>query len=156
MNYGDGDLKKGMISMLRAAYLWGFYELGYSFILNKSLNMIRAQILEPQKDLYSSRFVIKGNLPSNFCGINLVTQPNDSEVYLVIMNLKFGNLNDLVGVILPGSHEGGMKQVESFRNTAHQEFKLELLSINDLEILHDPKHCILPSMYWFEKYSVPE
>lgn len=86
------------ISILRSAYLWGFSTLGHSFLLNYSLDNIRAQIRDPSK-IYLRNWLISppGNLPEQYLGVNIIIRPENLRSYLVFLKIR----NNIFGIVLP-------------------------------------------------------
>lgn len=152
-SWQSGDLKKAMISMIRAAYLWGFAEFGYAFVFNGNFDRIREQILFPDRDLYFERFILEGEFSKEWEGIHMITEPADAEAYAIIMNLNAHGISDEICVLLPGADEMALERIESLKKQIKEKAPdLDFLPLIDETVLLDPEKCIFLLSYWFEKY----
>lgn len=152
-SWQSGDLKKAMISMIRAAYLWGFAEFGYAFIFNRNFDRVREQILYPDRDLYFERFILGGEFPKEWEGINMITAPENAEAYAIIMNINAHGISDEICVLLPGADEQGLARVDILKKQIQNDAPdLDFLPLIDETVLLDPDKYIFLLSYWFEKY----
>lgn len=155
-SWQSGDLKRAMISMIRAAYLWGFAEFGYAFVFNRNFDRIREQILYPDRNLYFERFILGGEFPQHWEGIHILTEPSEAESYAVIMNLNAHGISDEICVLLPGADENGLERIERLKNEIKGNAPdLAFVPLIDETLLLDPEKCIFLLSYWFEKYPPP-
>ena len=84
------DQRLANISLLKSGYLRAFSLLGYSYILNANLNIVREQILNPTKDILQNVFLAGSNqdIPNEqSCGVFCATI-NNIKCILVIMSLR--------------------------------------------------------------------
>jgi hypothetical protein len=84
------------LALLKAAYLLGFKELGYSFILHANLNPIRQQIQRPSEELVPiDALVVNIHEPAVINCVMEVADPKNIDGILVCLEL-----NDSQGLII--------------------------------------------------------
>lgn len=84
------DSRRANISLLKSGYFMAFSYLGYPFILNANLNIVREQILNPTKDILQNVFFAGSNqdIPDEqSCGV-FCASFNGIKCILVIMSLR--------------------------------------------------------------------
>lgn len=153
--WNTGDVRKNMISIIRAAYLWGFADLGYAFIFNMHFKQIREQLLAPDKDIYSQRNIIQSPTAFDKEGIYIVDHPYDRGISTVVMNLTASGVTDQVCVLLPGADSLAMQRLENFK-TSLKDGDFELVPLDEIvnpSVLLDPEECLTPYMFWLAKYE---
>ncbi|MBL0742632.1 hypothetical protein [Chryseolinea lacunae] len=153
--WNAGDLRKNMISIIRAAYLWGFADLGYAFIFNTHFSKIREQILFPEKDIYSQRNIIQSPTGFDEEGIHIVAHPENLGISAVVMNLTASGLTDQVCVLLPGADSRAMDRLDAFKNSL-KDRTFELVPLREFmspAMLLDPDECMNPYMFWLATYE---
>ena len=67
---------KADVAMLKSAYLYAFYKLGYKYILSENLDAIRKQIQNPNEDI----------LPPYYLQSDLIDEKRQDDVYIAIIN----------------------------------------------------------------------
>lgn len=90
------------ISLLKIAYLHAFEKLGYIFIFNKNMEIVRKQLDNPDKEIIKPPFWIKYDFPDNNLGINIITKPRELRSLLVIFDLRTKSDKYRFAIILPG------------------------------------------------------
>lgn len=154
MDWAIGDTKLAMISMIRAAYLWGFAEFGYAFTYNPNFRNLLSQLDDADSNIFSDRYVIYGDFPEEFSGLNLVTRPNGVECYAFIMNLKAYGLKDNICVLLPGADRYANERLDHLRFLiSTNPPDLEYFNLQDSSVLTDSEKCFYMMMYWIQKYE---
>lgn len=153
--WDTGDKKKAIISIIRAAYLWGFADLGYAFIFNPHFSKIREQLLFPDRDVYWQQNIIQSPTAFHDEGIHVVAHPDDLGISAVVMNLTASGFTDQVCVLLPGADSQGVNRLNTFKKSLkHAEFELiPLQEIMNPQLLSDAEECITPYMFWLVKYE---
>lgn len=72
------------IALLKTAYLLAFAKYGYSFILSSEYDIVRQQILSPDKNIYPSGFYTsKSFLKKEHEGVNICTTPTAEGIYCI-------------------------------------------------------------------------
>jgi hypothetical protein len=89
------------IGLLKTAYILAFAKFGYSFILDGVYNIIRAQLNQPDLDLYPEHFWLK-DLPEfrQYGGVHLCNTPI-AECFLSVFQLNPSQRAYYYGVCLP-------------------------------------------------------
>lgn len=90
------------IAVLRIAYLWAFSVFGYSFLIDRNLEIIRQQINSPRTKILSADWIITADFPDELIGINMIIEPEILRSFLVVVDLveKLGT-KVRKGVVLP-------------------------------------------------------
>lgn len=150
----QGKMKNALISMIRAAYLWGFAEFGYAFTFNPNLEIVRQQLLKPKEDLYFSKYVLSGTFPAEWQGMHLVEKPEGAEGYAFIMNFVGERVTEELCVLLPGADRQAFTRLNFLREEITRERpSLDLQPVQDPDYLTHEDRCLYMLMYWLEKYE---
>lgn len=134
-----GNLRLADLSVIRAAYLYGFMQLGYGFIFNENMGLIRGQIMASNKILLKTKLVFKGD-ESHPTGIYLANPNGAPKFFLVVFNLG----SDRAIVALPSGQTGSLQSIEAYFSSISSISNLDVFSINTGIILIDEEGCILP------------
>jgi hypothetical protein len=105
-----GRERRAQLSLLRAAYLIAFQNLGYGFaFLNTNSLVLRAQFQRPSEVLYPIESVSYPiDLPDTFLGINVITAPIELQSYFIVFDVRIKDgKSRRVGVMLPGMGQKG-------------------------------------------------
>lgn len=139
--------RKANLSVIRAAYLTGFAKLGYGFLANQNIDLIRQQILKPHETIFDSNIVLEGsNAPEE--GIFLISNKTDEKFYAIVFNLNIKGLEIFrTTVLLPGGHRNGFQAINNFLSGGILFFE-KVFSLNNEEILLEENFCIRPVKYW--------
>jgi hypothetical protein len=90
-------------ALLRIGYLWAFSILGYGFLLNPTLQLVRSQIHHPTESILKTWGITEYNFPNEFIGLNMIEEPKEMRSFLVVFDLQTTrNKSRRYGVILPG------------------------------------------------------
>lgn len=93
------------IALLKSAYLIAFHELGYMYVLNPNLNMIREQILNPKQQLISAPYVIadENGIPKDMLQGVYYAKLDNIVCIVVVMDLQLSKSeqNHRKAVVLP-------------------------------------------------------
>ncbi len=114
--------RRARLSLLRSAYLTAFRYLGYGFLVNLNLGVLRYQLKNPQEDVYPIKSVLfPFDLPDDFLGINVISSPANMKCYFVVFDVQAEKgLVRRAGVMLPGpsgKDSQMFKDMESFQGT---------------------------------------
>jgi hypothetical protein len=109
------NLKKADISILKAAYLIAFSNLGYIFALNPNIHQLRQQILEPDQPIWTEKSYVEINFPDEMSGINILTHPRELRSFLVVFDTVKDGYTHRYGVFLPGYSEPGLDIYDTLR-----------------------------------------
>jgi hypothetical protein len=153
--WNTGDIRKNMISIIRAAYLWGFADLGYAFIFNPHFKKIREQLLAPDEDIYWQRNIIQSPTAFDKEGVHIVAHPDNRGISAVVMNLTASGFTDQVCVLLPGTDSRAMERLDNFK-TSLTDGAFELVPLEELmtpSMLLDADECLTPYIFWLAKYE---
>lgn len=113
---------RGRLGLIRAAYLIAFRYLGYGFLVNMNLGVLRYQFRNPQEDVYPIQSVLfPFDQPDDFLGINVISSPSNMKCYFVVFDVQAEKgLARRAGVMLPGPNGRDsqmFKDMESFNGT---------------------------------------
>ena len=94
---GDHRRKKDVagVAMLKSAYLYAFYKLGYKYILTTKLDAIRKQILNPEKVILPQNYLCLNadDIDKNMQDGLYPATINGVKVLAVLLTLKLPNSN---------------------------------------------------------------
>lgn len=91
------------LSLIRAAYLWFFYQFGYYPLLTKTFQTLRFQIMNPSLIIIPDNALCKYNgLKKEHVGLNVVTEPKELRCFMVGFQVRKGGTTKVFGVLLPG------------------------------------------------------
>jgi len=87
-------------ALLKTGYLLLFEKFGYDFILDPSYDIVRKQLLEPEKEIYPEGFWTVQPFPEQFHGVYVV-QDEGIESIVAIFQLDTGISKRVFSVFLP-------------------------------------------------------
>lgn len=96
------DEKILQIALLKIAYLIAFEKLGYIFLFSKSIQIVRDQLNNPDKEIIKPPFWIKYDFPDENLGVNIITKPKKLKSLLIVFDLKTKSDKYRFAVVLPG------------------------------------------------------
>lgn len=142
--YFKGHNRRRMcLSLLRAAYLWGFATFGYIFLFNPHMERIRQQFADPTQDLIDCG-VLEGDFSSAGIGVNIIREPTELRSYLVVFELpsKLGTLRRKA-MVLPAPFEDSLDVYKQLKDRSHSTVSLKLTYVNgDFDMNQDPRILI--------------
>ena len=155
--YKSGNLRKTKLAILKSAYLYAFYELGYAFIYNPNSMKIRDQLISLNEiildleDLHIKPVLVD----DEHLGINILTYPKEFASYLIVLDYKITDYRERIGVFLPGTHDNGFKKLREFENLGKKKKipKIEFNNINGTIELTD-KNYLEPFNYWIRNFEI--
>ena len=87
-----GDHKRNVIkadiAILKSAYLYAFYKLGYKYILSTKLNAIRKQIQNPNEDILPQYYLQSDHIDEKRQDDVYIATINGEEILAVLLTLK--------------------------------------------------------------------
>lgn len=87
-----GDHKRNVIkadiAILKSAYLYAFYKLGYKYILSTKLNAIRKQIQNPNEDILPQYYLQADHIDEKRQDDVYIATINGEEILAVLLTLK--------------------------------------------------------------------
>ncbi len=114
-------------------------KLGYGFIFNENMSLIRDQINTPSEKLLTTRLVFEGK-ESHPTGIYLAFPKDAPKFFLTVFDLG----PDRAIVALPTKQAGSFESIETYFSSISSISKLDVCGINTGKILMDKNGCILP------------
>ena len=87
-------------ALLKTGYLLAFEKFGNSMIFNECFNIVREQLINPEKRIYPEKFWFTPPYPENMEGVYFVCEKG-LECLIAIFNLKTNNTLRKFGTILP-------------------------------------------------------
>lgn len=135
------------VALLKTAYLFIFRLFGYGVIVHPVLQTVREQIQEPTGNILPRSWLVNWELPDHMLGVNVITQPSNLRMFLVVFDLYSGKRTRRYGVILPGPNELGL-EVYDYVNP---EFGPEMRAKNILdseEYLKNPHLAFYSHQLW--------
>jgi hypothetical protein len=89
MNLPDkGNMRIASIALLKIGYLLGFEKYGHIFLFNQNFDIIREQILNPEKEIITEPFWINFEFPEIYLGVNILNKPVELNCFLNTFILK--------------------------------------------------------------------
>ncbi len=86
------------IGLLKIGYLSAFYKFGHSFILNPNYDLVRSQILNPERPILPSKGVLTNT--SINPGFYLITDPARLRSIFAVFEIKHNNTTERNGVLI--------------------------------------------------------
>lgn len=115
------NANKAAIAMLKSAYLYAFYKLGYKYIINARLDTIRKQIQNPNEDILSPYYILfnESHIPNNIPDDIYIFTLDGERVLVVILTLKLSNSNYLhrFATVLPMPGQEDLDLYNRLKNT---------------------------------------
>ena len=142
----SGNIKKAKLSLIRAAYLWGFHELGYAFIFNPHFDNFIQQLEGSEKEIIPLDSVITKKEEFLNEGVYLLEFSESKYLYAISMFVKSNEFSENVIVFFstPSDYtNSGLNKVREIINGGLKH-KLKYINLNYSEIMHDSEKCILP------------
>lgn len=127
-------------ALLRIAYLYAFSILGYSFLINPNLRVVRGQIIHPNEEVLPTWGITSYEIPDELLGVNLVVEPKELRSYFVVFDLvtPLGNKTRW-GVLLPGSTNPGLNIYRWLSQQGDTPFQQRVIPIPpDLNFVNEP------------------
>ena len=121
------------VALLKSAYLLAFQRLGYRYILNEELQIVRNQILNPKESLIS-RFIVGDESyikDENKDGVYRAYY-NETEILLVIFSFSLNNIKCRRAVALPPIN----KNIDIYE-TIYQQTDFKITIIEEVPILKE-------------------
>jgi hypothetical protein len=138
-------------SLLRIAYLWAFSVFGYCFTMTDvNLKSIVAQIRNPAQTILKYwGYEANLDISDEFLGINLITQPNELQSFLVIFDLVTPYSKRRHGVLIPGPTDPGIHIYEVLEKAPERKSEISVEHIpQDIGFLTNPDWCLASDMLW--------
>lgn len=149
------DTNKLQLALLKIGYLMTFAKFGYAFILDKSYDRVREQLLNPETLIYPTDFWFEGPFPKEHFGVPFITEKN-MEAAFPLFSLITKSSERTFGTIIPLTN----KQIEEVigevkaRFAKTKTFEVEMYgfngAVNYLTDIPDIKHLL----NWIEKLKV--
>lgn len=116
------EVKKVEVALLKSAYILAFEHYGYPLILSKAFDVVRQQILNPDKDIY----------PSGFWSIQKGYNEQSKGVHFIISE----GLQGIMSIFVLRSKSGAKKGYGVYLPTSIHTYKevienMKLLKVND-------------------------
>lgn len=122
--------------VVKSAFLYAFYKLGYGFIFTKYGQILRDSILNNSESL--EYILIDSNLKP---GLYLIESPSDCDGYIVSLNIN----NLTFCTVLPGSSENYI-----FKNMK-KPTQLKFRFIDHFDIFNNVDQFHWPFTHWYNK-----
>ncbi|CAH0265520.1 MULTISPECIES: HNH endonuclease [unclassified Pedobacter] len=94
------ESKRVNYALLKAAYILMFAKFGYIFLLDKSYDAIRQQLLEPKKEIFPYTPFIKDQFSKEHLGMYYVLNPTIKSI-LTVFNLKTEYSETVIASLIP-------------------------------------------------------
>lgn len=143
------DLRLANISLLKSAYLKAFSCLGYPYILNSNLNIVREQIINHSKDILKNIYFVGNNndIPDEqSCGV-YCANVNEIKCIIVIMSigLSKSELSYKVAIALPHPEDSNgslySSLLERIKSQKHIQMFSEICTLPIKPVLIDETLC---------------
>ncbi len=139
--------KKVLLALLRISYLKMFTVFGYGYFFNKSSQIIREQIYNPDKDLIPDFGIPLINIPNySEPGIFLVKKPNELKSYLVVFDLILSGGRKTYSVLIPGPKQENIDIYSAIRENSN--YKIDILPIPNVDYLTNKANILAYNEIW--------
>jgi len=108
-----GDMRLASIALLKIGYLLGFEKYGHIFLFNQNLDIVREQILNPEKDIITDPFWVNYEFPEMYIGVNTINKPKELICFLNTFVLKTKSRNAQISIAFPGYYK---EDAEIYKN----------------------------------------
>jgi hypothetical protein len=147
------DMEISRVAMLRSAFLMMFRHFGYSYILNKNLNRVREQILNPGLSIIPGKPVIQLESESPFLDcVGVITAPEALKSFIVPMLFQTDSKSKVpMAVLMPGLGKDGDSIYERAQEeqAKNENFRADCrLFKYDPGRLSNPESIYLPFRIW--------
>ncbi|MBN1136472.1 MAG: hypothetical protein JXM73_07795 [Anaerolineae bacterium] len=140
------------VALLRIGYLLAFAQLGYGFLINANLRVIRGQIDNPTSKILPSWGIIGAGIPDEALGVSVISQPPELRSFLVVFDLKNLEKEMRYGVILPGPTEPGLNVyhyiAELEKATGGTAVEHTIHTLHQDDYLRDPSLAFASHTHW--------
>ncbi|TRW25354.1 hypothetical protein FMM05_08605 [Flavobacterium zepuense] len=138
------EFKKFEIALLKTAYILAFEKFGYPLILSKAFDIVRDQLRNPEKNIYSTGFWSRQSVfNKSIAGVLLIITPG-FEGFQAIFVLATGASESGYGVYLPISYKTAISTIENFKKQ-EAGFGLKYESYQESDYFNDEsnqKMCV--------------
>lgn len=139
------------VAVLRVGYLLMFRHFGYGYILHKSVQQVRHQILNPGQELIASKAVVRlEQPPPEPNGVSLLYSPKNLRCFFVTLDLSTA-LDRYLGVVLPGLDDQSEQIYDRWpalrENMEDIRFSMTLIPF-DPQVVSDPNNVGFPAWIW--------
>lgn len=138
-----GDHKRNAkianIALLKSAYLYAFYKLGYRYILSTKLDAIKMQIENPNEDRLPPYYNLfnESHIPNNQPDDIYIYTLDEESVLVVVLTLKLSNSNFLhrFATVLPMPGQEDLELYNRIKNIHETKgnIKVEYIGIARVE-----------------------
>jgi len=118
--------RRAKLSLLRSAYLLAFAYMGYGFLNNDNLEIVRKQLDNPEIDLFPEQaiqYVSENEFPDTFLGINIIRNEHGEKSYYIIFDIKKIEKSYRAGVMLPGPNDSDYRVFQHIRGLTNQRIE---------------------------------
>jgi hypothetical protein len=139
------------VAVLRVGYLLMFRRFGYGYILHKSVEQVRHQILNPEQELITSKAIVRlEQAPPESNGVSLLYSPEDLRCFFVTLDLSTA-LDRYLGVVLPGLDDQSKQIYDRWHalggNVEDVRLSMTLIPF-DPQVVSDPNNVGPPAWIW--------
>lgn len=108
------------VAILKSAYLYAFYRLGYKYILSTNLQAIREQILNPDKEILPPHYLLlnENKIPNQVLDDIYAATLDGERILVVILTLKLpsSGYRHRFATILPMPHKKDLELYKRLMN----------------------------------------
>lgn len=133
------------VALLKSAYILAFGKYGYALILNKSFDIVREQLLNPEKQIYPEGFWTKQNFKAEHEGVHVI-KSQDYEGFFAVFKLKTNVIEHRFGVYLPIAEEKTKTVIDRLKKI-EGGLKLEMESNFSSDYFNEVENMKLISNY---------
>lgn len=135
------DIRRFEIALLKSAYMMAFEQYGYALILNKSYDIVRKQLLNPDDEIYPKGFWSQQSVfTESSKGVHLIATKG-FEGFQAIFVLETKKQNFGYGVYLPISNKN-LDEIMRKLTAQKAGFSLKYQSYLDFDYFNDDDNLI--------------
>ncbi len=146
-NITGGNPRRFEVAKLRIAYLLAFAKFGFGFVLNRTMEPIRQQVLNPTENILDHLGIAKLDFEFDSEGIYLIKEPKELISYLAVFNIIEQGHRSQVSVILPSPHPNSFSIYEEMKLKSKLT-RIQLDKIPNLPFLTKPEFSTASKLIW--------
>lgn len=147
-----GNMRLASIALLKIGYLLGFEKYGHIFLFNQNFDIIREQILNPEKEIITEPFWINYEFPEMYIGVNILNKPTELNCFLSTFVLKTKSRNAQISIAFPGYEKEDSAIYEQIKKILHSnkvgKVDMEITTMEPFLDLRDESKVFSSALIW--------
>ncbi|MEX0315690.1 MAG: HNH endonuclease [Allomuricauda sp.] len=152
-----GNMRLASIALLKIGYLLGFEKYGHIFLFNQNLDIVREQILNPEKEIITDPFWINYEFPEMYVGANTINKPKELICFLNTFVLKTKSREAQISIAFPGYNKEDAEIYKNIKKILCSNkggtSDMEITTFDPFLDLKDENRVFSSAMIWDKKKS---